>query len=52
MEDKLKEFELAVEKLAKYELAMKSLLMLRNTPELLESYLENIAIANRPKDEC
>lgn len=52
MEDKLKEFELAVEKLAKYELAMKALLILRNTPDKIEEFLESVAIKNMPQDEC
>lgn len=52
MEEKLKEFELAVEKLARYELAMKALLILRNNPEILEDFLEKTAELNKPQDEC
>lgn len=52
MEEKLKEFELAVERLAKYELAMKALLILRNNPGILEDFLKKTAELNKPHDKC
>ena len=42
MKETLQIFEEAVERMAKYEVALRALFILRNNPEKLESYLESI----------
>ena len=52
MKETLQIFEEAVERLAKYEVALRALFILRNNPEKLEAYLEDIVQQNNPvKDE-
>lgn len=44
-------FQESVERFAKYEVAMNAIFKLRNEPEKLEAYLENIIETNKPMQD-